>query len=336
MDPFVETHRPQWERFDGLLKLVESSGLRALDPPELEELGRLYRQTATHLAQARAEGRDPRVVEFLNLLAGRGHAVIYRRRRRDGLRLARFFAAEFPRTFRRTFRFTAASTLLSIASAALAYGLVLTDQGWLAHIAPQGLSEVVEDFLAKRQPAGVYFQDLHHALGSAPFSAFLWTHNLQVGLLAFVGGLSVCALTVWALVTNGMMVGGFLAVGALHARAADCWAIIAPHGALELSAIFICGGAGLMLGYSIINPGDLRRRDAIAAAARDAVKLALGTAPIFLLAGCIEGTLSPISTGLFAHDWARIAFGLLTWLILIGYLTVGDKVLARRPRAPGR
>lgn len=325
MDPFVEAHRPQWERLDDLLRTVDQSGLKALSPPELGELGRLYRQAATHLAQARAERRDPRLVDYLNLLVGRGHAVIYRHRRGPGFSLRRFFAAEFPQTFRRTFRFTAVSVALSVAGASLAYVLVVADRGWVEHVAPKGLPDAVEGFLAKNQPAGAYFGEAHGALGSGPFSALLWTHNLQVGVTAFAGGLTACALTVWALAANGMMLGSFLAVGTLHSRQLDCWAIIAPHGALELSAVFICGGAGLMLGYSVINPGDLRRRDAIALAARESVKLVLGVVPVFLAAGCIEGTISPISTGLFRDSWVRVAFGLGTWLILACYLAAGGK-----------
>jgi uncharacterized membrane protein SpoIIM required for sporulation len=338
MDPFVEAHRPQWERLDALLGAASEGSLRALSPPELGELGRLYRQAATHLAQARAERRDPRLVEYLNLLVGRGHALIYSRQRRRRFRIGRFFAAEFPQTFRRSFPFTAASTVLSVAAAVLAYGLVMSDRGWVDHVAPRQLEDAVEEFLDTKQPAGAYFGETQAAFGSAPFSALLWTHNLQVGVTAFAGGISFGLLTVWALVTNGMMVGSFLAVGALQQRQADCWAIIAPHGFLELSAIFICGGAGLMVGYSLIDPGDLRRRDALVVAAREAVKLVLGTAPMFLVAGCVEGTLSPISTGVFAHDWARIAFGLGVWAIFAGYVTAGDSLIAhvRRRRAKPR
>ena len=333
MDPFVRTHQAAWERLGEILKRIEASGLQALEFDELEDLGRLYRQTATHLAQARSEHRDARVVEHLNLLVGRAHAIIYRRRRRRLLRPWRFFAVEFPQVFRRTFRFTVASAVLFVGSALLAYALVTLDPGWAAHTAPEGLADAIEDFLDLGKPAGEYFAHAHRELGSGGLSALLWTHNLQIGVVAFALGIGLCIGTVWALTTNGMMVGSVIAVGALRAQTADVWAIIAPHGVLELSAIMISGGAGLMLGYSVIDPGDLTRRDAVVTAARDAVKLVLGAAPIFLVAGCIEGTLSPIAGGLFAENGVRIAFGVGTGLALVWYLALGDRLLSRLPGA---
>ncbi len=329
MDPFARAHQADWERLGEILKRIDTSGLQALDPDELEDLGRLYRQTATHLAQARAEHRDARLVEHLNLLVGRAHAAIYRKQSRRSLRPWRFFAVEFPQVFRRTFRFTAASAGLFLGSAVLAYVLVMLDPGWLAHTGPEGLGEAIEGFLDLNKPAGEYFAYAHEMWGSGPLSALLWTHNLQIGVLAFALGIGLCIGTVWALTTNGMMVGSVIAIGALRSQQADVWAIIAPHGILELSAIMISGGAGLMLGHSIINPGDLTRRDALVAAARDAAKLLLGAALVFLVAGCIEGTLSPIPTGLFGPNGPRIAFGVATGLLLVWYLAAGDKVLPR-------
>lgn len=329
MDPFVRAHQADWERLGELLKRVDASGLQALDRDELEDLGRLYRQTATHLAQARTEHRDARLVEHLNLLVGRAHALIYRKQSRRSLRPWRFYAVEFPQVFRRTFRFTAASAMLFLGSALLAYVLVMLDSGWLASTGPEGLREAIEGFLDLHKPAGEYFAYAHETWGSGPLSALLWTHNLQIGVLAFAFGIGLCIGTIWALMTNGMMVGSVIAIGALRSQQADVWAIIAPHGILELSAIMISGGAGLRLGYSIINPGDLTRRDSLVTAARDAAKLMLGVVPVFLIAGCIEGTLSPISAGLFAQNGPRIAFGVVTGLLLVWYVAAGDRVLPR-------
>jgi uncharacterized membrane protein SpoIIM required for sporulation len=337
VDAFVEQHRQRWERLKELLAAIDAGGLRALDAPALEEFGRLYRQVATHLAQARAERRDARVVEHLNLLVGRAHAIIYQRTRQRALRPWRFFATEFPQVFRRTFRFTGVSAILFVGSAVLAYLLVVSDSGWLEHVAPAGLADAIESFLKRGVPAGAYFSETQQALGGGPLSAFLWTHNLQIGLVAFALGIGVGVGTIWALVSNGMMVGSVIAVGVLNHKTALVCAIIAPHGVVELSSIMISGGAGLMLGYAVINPGDLARRDAIAIAARDAVKLMLGVAPLFLIAGLIEGTISPISDGPFASDAARLVFGAATGILLAGYLVLGDRLLGRLSlrRRPG-
>ena len=334
MDPFVEQHRPRWEQLADLLAAIDAGGLRSLGPTELEEFGRLYRQASAHLAQARAERRDPRLVEHLNLLVGRAHAIIYARSRKRPLRPLAFYTTEFPQVFRRTCRFTAVSAAAFVGSAVLAYVLVINDPGWLVHVAPPGLSNAIESFLKKNAPAGAYFGETHEILGGGPLSALLWTHNLQIGLLAFALGIGLGIGTIWALTSNGMMVGSVIAVGAAHNKAALVCAIMAPHGVIELSAIMISGGAGLMLGYAVINPGNLARRDAVVLAARDAIKLMLGVVPMFLVAGLIEGTLSPIAAGLFRTSLSRLVFGAATGVLLLGYLTMGDRVLPRlfRPR----
>ena len=111
-------------------------------------------------------------------------------------------------------------------------------------------------------------------------------------------------------------------------RLTDLVAVVTPHGVVELSAIFIAGGAGLMLGHAIIDPGDRLRRDAIVHASREAVKLAVGTVPMFVCAGLIEGLISPQYEGLFASNAARIAFGWLMGGAWFLYLFAGDHVIA--------
>ncbi|MGQ9732548.1 MAG: stage II sporulation protein M, partial [Candidatus Zipacnadales bacterium] len=225
MDPFVEANRSIWKRLNELLETVDRVGLRGMSAEELEEFGRLYRQVTTHLAQARLEQRDPRVVEHLNLLAGRAHAIIYRRSRRRSFQPWRFYASEFPQLFRRTFRFTATSALVFVGSAVLAYTLVVTDAGWLPHTAPEALPDAIREFVRRGVPAGAYFEETYLELGGGALSTLLWTHNLQIGVLAFAFGIGLGMGTVWALATNGMMVGSVLAVGVLEGEAARVWAI---------------------------------------------------------------------------------------------------------------
>jgi uncharacterized membrane protein SpoIIM required for sporulation len=336
VDPFVESHRECWETLGALLARIDQGGLRALEADELEQFGRLYRQAATHLAQARMERRAPEVVDHLNLLVGRAHAVIYQRSRRRAFRPLRFLTVEFPPVFRRTFRYTGVSAAVLAGSALLAYCLVVGDPGWLDHLAPAGLADVIETFLEEEKPAGAYFTQAHGALGGGAFSALLWTHNLQIGLIAFALGIGLGIGTIWALSTNGLMVGSVLGVGALHGKALLVAAIMAPHGFIELSAVAVAGGAGLILGHAVLDPGGRRRRDALRLAAREAVQLALGTVPMFLVAGIIEGTISPLSEGFFASSGVRVLFGLGGGVLVWAYALAGDRIFARLQSLVGR
>src|ERR1700741_3549299 len=108
-DHFIDQRKNAWQRLEELLKLLDSSSLRRLHREEVRELGRIYRRTASDLAIARAESRDPRLINYLNNLVIRAHGRIYQAAAQASSRIGKFFARDFPQTFRRTWRYTALS-----------------------------------------------------------------------------------------------------------------------------------------------------------------------------------------------------------------------------------
>jgi uncharacterized membrane protein SpoIIM required for sporulation len=96
----------------------------------------------------------------------------------------------------------------------------------------------------------------------------------------------------------------------------DLWSFVCPHGSLELPAIFIAGGAGLRLASGMLFPGLYSRRDSIARAGREAVRLVAGIIPMLVIAGTIEGFFSPSATpaGLKFAVGAMLFTLLLLWL----------------------
>src|SRR6266481_6212995 len=109
LDRFINERKSNWERLEDLMRMLDHASLRRLHREEVRELGRIYRRTASDLAIARAESRDPRLVNYLNSLVIRAHGRIYRADAQGGKRIRNFFARELPRTFRRTWRYTALS-----------------------------------------------------------------------------------------------------------------------------------------------------------------------------------------------------------------------------------
>src|SRR5215510_566435 len=106
-DRFINQRKNAWQRLEDLLKLLDHSSLKRLGREEVRELGRIYRRTASDLAIARAESRDPRLVNYLNSLVIRAHGRSYRADAQGGQRIRNSFARDFPQTFRRTWRYTA-------------------------------------------------------------------------------------------------------------------------------------------------------------------------------------------------------------------------------------
>src|SRR6185436_15321737 len=124
-------------------------------------------------------------------------------------------------------------------------------------------------------------------------ATLIFTNNIRVAFLAFAGGVLAGLGTVYVLISNGLLLGGVLGAAQFYGVAPLLWGFVSPHGYLELTCIVIAGGAGLMLGDALLRPGLWRRRDALARAARRAVELVCGAAPVLVIAGLIEGFVSP-------------------------------------------
>src|ERR1051326_2765297 len=112
IDRFINERKTVWQRLEALLELLDRMTLRRLKRAEVRELGHIYRRTASDLAIARAESRDPRLINYLNSLVIRAHGRIYRADAQGGRRIWNFFAHDFPLTFRRTWRYTAVTALV--------------------------------------------------------------------------------------------------------------------------------------------------------------------------------------------------------------------------------
>src|SRR5438552_12391449 len=106
IDRFINERKTVWQRLEDLLQSLDQMTLRRLKRDEVRELGRIYRRTASDLAIARAESRDPRLINYLNSLVIRAHGRIYRADAHWVPRITQFFTHDFPQTLRRTWRYT--------------------------------------------------------------------------------------------------------------------------------------------------------------------------------------------------------------------------------------
>lgn len=304
VDAFITAHRPTWDRLDELL-----AGARrgSLGPHDLDELVRLYLRASSHLSTARTVHRDPALTAELAALVGRAHGTVYGTRARSWRALGRFVGTTFPAAVWHARRAVVASAALFLA-AALAVGV------WFAR------SDAAVEALAPPEVRQAYLEeDFEAYYSSAPatqFGASVFTNNVRVGVLAFAGGIAWCVPTAFVLVSNGANLG--VAAGLFHAagRAPHFWGLILPHGLLELTAVFIAGGAGLRLGWTLIAPGDRRRSDALAHEGRRTIVIVIGLVAAFLVAGVIEAGVTP--SGL--PTAARVATGVVVEVVFLVYL----------------
>jgi uncharacterized membrane protein SpoIIM required for sporulation len=316
---FVEKRSPSWERLDALATKAGRKGVRGLGAAGAGELGRLYRATTSDLSYARGRGFDPALVEYLNRLTARAHAYVYGgSAQTGGARIAAFYRETFPREFRRSLPYVAICTAITVAFAVVAYAVIRAHPAAAYSLLPPGL---VPDEIRKSLHDSNFAIDRDFA---PAMSAAVITNNIRVAIAAFAGSITLGALTVYIIAYNGLMLGG---MGALFTNAGfgyDFWATVAPHGAIELTAIQIAGAAGLLIAAGVLYPGRLRRREAIVRNARRAGTLIAGVASMLVVAGTIEGFISP-------QRWppdVRVAFGALTGVALVLYFGFSGRHVA--------
>ncbi|HLI96660.1 MAG TPA: stage II sporulation protein M [Candidatus Baltobacteraceae bacterium] len=308
---FVRKRGAAWERLEALLAQTGRGGLRGLPAAELFELGRLYRWTTSDLAYAQGHQFDPQLVHYLNRLTARAHAHVYGSTVESGReRIARFFTHTFPAEFRRSWPYIGLCIALTILWAAVAYAIVAHDPSNAYALLPES---IVPAHITKS------LHDSNFAFtpdASAMMSSLIITNNVRVAILTFAAGIvTLGAGTLYLVIFNAVMLG---ALGALFAHAGfgvDFWATVAPHGFIELTAIQVAGGAGLLMAAGVLLPGRLRRRDALAQNSRRAGVLIAGVAAMLCVAGTIEAFFSPLR---FPAD-VRASVGIITAFALIAY-----------------
>ncbi|MFQ3582570.1 stage II sporulation protein M [Chloracidobacterium validum] len=280
---FIERRRANWQRLEMLLAQVGGGGLRRLRREQVREFGQLYQRTAADLAVARHDVRDPQLINYLNHLAVRAHAAIYRTERGSWRKLWHFYRYDAPALFQ-TYRGYVFAAFLVFAGFALFGGLFVCYDEAFAQV--MGLSSALEQI--KR---GDNWTDRINGENQLAAS-FIMTNNLQVALGAFAMGIFAGLGTFYVLAFNGLHIGSILALAVKYSFT-PLLVFVCAHGVFELTAIFISGGAGFLIGGALIAPGDRTRGEALLERGIAAVKLLALCFPLLVVAGIIEGFLSP-------------------------------------------
>jgi len=224
--------------------------------------------------------------------------------------LRRFVVSDFPGTFMAETRFFWAALAL------LCAGLVT---GAMAAVAEPGSVEaIVPPAVRAHLQQGTLWTDAA-PLSATPlvFGSRVVTNNLAVALTVFALGLTAGLGTMALLFFNGLHVGVILALTFEAGLGTRLLGFMAAHGLVEMASILVAGQAGLILGAAIVAPGELSRADALRERGRSALRLLLGTLPLFFAIGLVEGFVSP---GPLFPAPLKLTLGLSLVTLLFGYL----------------
>ena len=147
------------------------------------------------------------------------------------------------------------------------------------------------------------------------------TNNIQVTIYTFAFGALFGLGTLFYLAYNAANIASVVALTYRAGFGNDLVTFMVGHGVIELSCIFIAGGAGLLIGSALVMPGDLSRADALKSRGRDAVRLMMGVAVLLVVAGTIEGFISPAPI----RPAIKFSIGAVTGLALYSYLLIAGR-----------
>jgi len=314
---FMRKHKPQWSELDRRIDELSKRGAR----PKAEDVDRfaaLHKQASSHLAYLYTHHPTHEATVHLNRLVARSHHVLYRDQWNSTASIRAFFRSGFVSMLHARAAFAAVAALL------VTIGFL---SGFIAvWIDPLRLPAIVPAEYAGVDPSRV--TDERENLQSSVMSASIMTNNIRVAVLAFASGITLGVGTLYLLVYNGILLGALAALFHREGAGYEFWAYILPHGVIELTAIFIAGGAGLYMGYVFLAPGPFTRRFRFLTAAKESALLLIGTVPLFVAAGLIEGYVTPTTLPL------PLKYGVagLTLALLAVYYAYGLKKVAADAR----
>lgn len=311
---FRQEREADWRRLEELVATAETQGLHRMNFEAARDLATLYRQATTSLAIAREISLDRALLEYLEALTARAYLSVYAPQERVGGLIQRFLVQGASQAIRRSWVFLLIGFLCMFLGGLTGYLLYFENASWFYVFIPSELAGGRGPAASTEHLRSVIYDEDPSSSGLGAFAAYLFSHNTRIAIFVFGLGAFICAPAILLTFYNGLILGAFLALHADRGLGWDLVGWLSVHGVTEISAICIACAGGVKLGAAVLFPGEMRRPDALQAAGRDAVKLALVAALMLLVAALLEGFARQLVQSLDARLFLGWGVGAL-WLI---------------------
>ena len=311
-DRFRLEREYDWKRLEAILRRMESGRLRKVPDGELLELPALYRTAASSLSIARETSLDAATLSYLESLVQRAWFQVYGPRSSLLDWLRRFFGGGWSAAVREIWLEICIALAVMVAGTVVGWLLAAQDKEWYFSLVPT-------DFADARVP-GASRKVLEESLkgvdkidGLSFFSAYLFSNNAKVAIMAFALGFAFGIPSLMLLLQNMATMGAMLWLFSGVGLTGDFAGWLAIHGTTELFAILLAGAAGLHVGRSMAFPGNRPVIEAMAQSGRRSAQVMAGVVLMLVFAAVLES----FARQLIVDTNARFSVGggmLLLWL----------------------
>lgn len=279
---FVKQRLEKWETFDALL-----SQKKAVDP---DQLSAYFVELTDDLAYANTYYPQSNTTLYLNNLTSKVHQKIYQNKREDRNRFITFWKEELPLLFYQARKPLLYSFIIFIIAVLIGVVSTAHDETFARLILGDGYVNMTLDNISQGDPMRVYKDSKQTDM----FFAITF-NNIRVSFYAFAMGVLLSIGTGFILLQNGIMLGAFQYLFYQQGLLAESALTIWIHGTIEISSIIIAGGAGLVMGNSILFPGTYPRMVSFQQGARKGAKMVIGLVPLFIMAGFLESFVTRLT-----------------------------------------
>ncbi len=302
----------RWKYLEETLNELEKKSLKNVETKFLESLGRLYNETLCDLGEVQScNDEDVRLELYLNNLVARAYSQIYRKPGVGFKDFLNFFIYSFPNILKKRIHYFIYSFLIFLAATIIGYLCVNMDTKLVQLVVPKTMQSSMKAAHQSGQVGAEFPEYLRIKISSE-----IMFNNIKVSFYAFAMGVTFGIGTIIILIQNALLFGAFISIFETTGNSFIFWSLIIPHGLLELTLIFLCSGAGLILGYSLINSGVYSKKEWFVHEAHDAIRIVMGCIPFFMLAGLIEAYITPAEIG----GIVKIIFGIIVFVFFIAYI----------------
>lgn len=275
---FIEQNQEKWQEFEGFL---DGQHKRA------DKLNDLFVQITDDLSYSRTFYPNRSVRVYLNGLAQRVFISIYKHRKSRWGRFLKFWTDELPLLLFEARKDLLVSFLVFVLTFSIGALSSALDPGFAEVVLGEAYVDMTISNIEAGDPMAVYKE-----MAPMGMSMGITLNNLFVAFLTFVLGVFFSIGSLIMIARNGFMIGAFQYFFIERGLFWDSFLTIWTHGTLEISAIIIAGAAGATMGRGLVFPGTYTRTQAFQRSARRGVKMMVGTIPLFIIAGFIEGFLT--------------------------------------------